>query len=211
MPLSFLWKGRREDFFDGIPTGRRFGAIRCPEVERGQKLSSRLILCFHVREPAGAGWIFLFIKIGSVRWPGGQPTTKHLRAGQLVRPPSGIHAWSVEWPLMGISAGEDLFLVVLTWRWDNRAGRPCYTFSGHSQRGLYSEECQGALGKEKQKRVPPRGLIPDSETNQTDLQLGSENDSNSEVEGRARGGGGCSFPSQAELLLGFAKCPSLSL
>lgn len=76
---------------------------------------------------------------------------------------------------MGVSAGEDLFLVILTWRWDNGAGQPCYTFSGHSQRGLYSQECQEALGTEKQKRVPPRGLLPDSETNQRDLQFDSEN------------------------------------
>lgn len=96
--------------------------------------------------------------------------------GQLVRPLSGIHVWLVKWPSMGISAGEDLFLVILTWRWDNRAGQPCYMFSGHSQRGLYSEECQEALWKVKQKRVPPRGLIPDSETTQRDLRFSSEND-----------------------------------
>lgn len=72
---------------------------------------------------------------------------------------------------MGISAGENLFLVVPTWRWDNRAGQPCFMFSGHSQRGLYTKDGQEAFWKEKQKSFPPRGLIPDSETNQGGLQL----------------------------------------
>lgn len=44
-------------------------------------------------------------------------------------------------------------------------------FSGHSQHGLYTKEGQEALWKEKQKSVPPRGSIPDSETNQGGLQL----------------------------------------
>jgi hypothetical protein len=80
--------------------------------------------------------------------------------GQLVKPRSRIRFWLVSWPLMGSSAGEDLFPVFPVWRWDNRAGQPCYIFSGRSACALYTKECQGALWKVKTKGLLLRGVIP---------------------------------------------------
>lgn len=130
--------------------------MTCPEVEKVRKLSSKPILCFHVKEPAGAGWILLFFKPGSLRWCHGQPTTKHLRVGQLVRPQSGIHLWLVKWLLIGISAGEDLFLVILTWRWDNRGGQPCYMLYGIPNMVFILKNGRKPSGK-KNKRAFPQG------------------------------------------------------
>lgn len=76
---------------------------------------------------------------------------------------------------MVVSAGKDLFLVVLTWKWDNRVDSVLYV-TWHSQRGLYTEEWKEALWKEKQKGIPPRGPIPDAESNRRDLPFSSEND-----------------------------------
>lgn len=95
----------------------------------------------------------------------------HLRTGQLVKPRSRIRFWLVSWPLMGSSAGEDLFPVFPVWRWDNRAGQPCYIFSGRSACALYTKECQGALWKVKTKGLLLRGVIPNSEPKWEDLLL----------------------------------------
>lgn len=70
---------------------------------------------------------------------------------------------------MVISVGEDLFLLVLTWRWDDWGRQPCYIFSGHPQRGLYTKDCQEAwAGGEEHS---PRGVVSDSDKPEGSLVL----------------------------------------
>lgn len=101
-----------------------------------------------------------------------QHITKHFKCVQLVRPQSGIRVWLVKWPLLGISVGEDLFLVVPTWRWDNRSGQHVLCLMTILNIVLILKNVKRpSFWKEKCKKV----LIPDSETNQGELQLVSEN------------------------------------
>lgn len=100
----------------------------------------------------------------------------------VIRPQGGTRVRLARWHLMVISVGEDLFLLVLTWRWDDWGGQPCYIFSGHPQRGLYTKDCQEAWGGGG-KSIPPGGSFL-TQTNQRDPSFCSEDDG---VErGRAR-------------------------
>lgn len=116
------------------------------------------------------GWVFLCIDRISKKGIMGNTQQNYLRPAQLVKPQSEMHDWLVTWP----SAGEDLFLLIPIWRWDNRVRQLCYMFSGSSQHVLYPKECQEALWREKQKCILPRGLIPDSESEWEDLLLCGE-------------------------------------
>lgn len=87
-----------------------------------------------------------------------------------------MHVWPAKSPLMGISAGEDLFLVIPTWRWDNRAGQPCYMFTGDPQHGFYTKECQEALWRKNKKMFPQGGSLLIQTPAQGNLQFCPESD-----------------------------------
>lgn len=87
----------------------------------------------------------------------------------VIRPQGGTRVRLARWHLMVISVGEDLFLLVLTWRWDDWGGQPCYIFSGHPQRGLYTKDCQEAWGGGEEHS--PRGVVSDSDKPEGSLVL----------------------------------------